>query len=76
MLITPDTVDTRLGKLSFKDGAPSAETAEKIYDTLDFSRGLDAFLNSYEGASAYAIRQGLLGIGAEDNKRFEQGRCN
>jgi hypothetical protein len=67
ILVTPDTVDTRIGKLEFKDGAPSAETAAKIYDTLDFTRGLDAFLNSYGGASAYAIRKGFLSIGAEDN---------
>jgi hypothetical protein len=67
ILVTPDTVDTRIGKLEFKDGAPSAETAAKVYDTLDFTRGLDAFLNSYGGASAYAIRKGLLSIGAEDN---------
>jgi hypothetical protein len=67
ILITPDKVETRIGTLNFKDGAPSKETVEKVYDTLDFTRGLDAFLNSYGGASAYAIRQGLLGIGAEDN---------
>jgi hypothetical protein len=67
ILVTPDTVDTRIGKLEFKDGAPSIETAVKVSDTLDFTRGLDAFLNSYGGASAYAIRQGLLSIGAEDN---------
>ena len=67
ILITPDKVETRIGTLEFKDGAPSAETAAKVYDTLDFTRGLDAFLNSYGGASAYAIRQGLLSIGAEDN---------
>jgi hypothetical protein len=60
-------VDTRIGKLEFKDGAPSVETVEKVYDTMDFTRGLDAFLNSYGGASAYAIRKGLLSIGAEDN---------
>jgi hypothetical protein len=67
ILVTPDAADTRIGKLEFKDGAPSAETAAKIYDTLDFTRGLDAFLNSYGGASAYAIRKGFVGIGAEDN---------
>jgi hypothetical protein len=67
ILVTPDTVESRIGKLEFKDGAPSAATAEKVYDTLDFTRGLDAFLNSYGGASAYAIRKGLLDIGAEDN---------
>jgi hypothetical protein len=66
-LITPDKVETRIGPLQFKDGAPTAETAAKVYDTLDFTRALDAFLNSYGGASAYAIRQGLLSIGAEDN---------
>ena len=66
-LITPDKVETRIGPLQFKDGAPSVDTAAKVYDALDFTRGLDAFLNSYGGASAYAIRKGFLGIGAEDN---------
>ena len=53
------TIETRIGTLEFKDGAPSAETAEKVYDTLDFIRGVDAFLNSFSGASAYAIRKGF-----------------
>jgi hypothetical protein len=67
ILITPDSIDTRIGKLEFKDGAPSADTISKVYDTLAFTRGVDAFLNSYGGASAYAIRKGFLSIGAEDN---------
>jgi len=67
ILVTPDSMETRIGKLQFRDGVPSVETAEKVADTLDFTRGLDAFLNSYGGASAYAIRKGLLSIGAEDN---------
>ena len=58
-LITPDKIETRIGPLQFNDGAPSAETAEKVYDTLGFTRGLDGFLNSYGGASAYAIRRGF-----------------
>lgn len=67
ILVTPDKVESRIGTLNFKDGAPSADTVDKVYDTLDFTRALDAFLNSYGGASAYAIRKGLLSIGAEDN---------
>jgi hypothetical protein len=67
ILVTPDSVETRVGKLEFKDGAPSVATADKIYDTLDFTRGLAAFLNSYGGASAYAIRKGFIEVGAEDN---------
>jgi hypothetical protein len=67
ILVTPDKVETRIGTLDFKDGAPSAETAEKVYDTLDFTRGLDAFLNSYGGASALALCDGFASIGANDN---------
>ena len=67
ILITPDKVETSIGTIDFKDGAPSADTVAKVYDTLDFTRGLDAFLNSYGGASAYAIRKGFQSIGAEDN---------
>jgi hypothetical protein len=66
-ITTPDRIQTRIGTLEFKDGAPSVETVEKVYDTLDFTRALSAFLDSYGGASAYAIRQGLLSIGADDN---------
>jgi hypothetical protein len=64
---TPDKVQTNLGTLEFKDGAPSAETVRKVYDSLDFVRGVDAFMNSFSGASAYAIREGFHSIGAADN---------
>ena len=66
-IITPDQVETRIGTLEFQDGAPTVETAEKVRDALDFTRGLNAYNNSFRGASAYAIRQGFLSIGAEDN---------
>ena len=38
---TPDTVETRLGTLEFRDGVPSDETVAKVYDQLDFSRGVE-----------------------------------
>ena len=66
-ITTPDKVETRIGTLEFKDGAPSADTVQKVYDNLDYVRGVDAFMNSFSGASAYAIRQGFQSIGAEDN---------
>ena len=66
-LITPDKVETRIGTLDFKDGAPTVATAEKVRDTLDFTRALNVYNNSFRGASAYAIRQGFLSLGAEDN---------
>ena len=66
-LSTPDKVETRLGTLEFKDGAPSAATAQTVYDTLDFTRALNVYNNSFRGASAYAIAKGLESIGAGYN---------
>jgi hypothetical protein len=66
-LSTPDQVETRIGTLAFKDGAPSAETARTVYDTLAFTRALNVYNNSFRGASAYAIREGFHSIGAHDN---------
>jgi hypothetical protein len=66
-ITTPDKVETSIGTLEFKDGAPSAATVQKVRDSLDYVRGVDAFMNSFSGASAFAIRKGFQGIGAEDN---------
>ncbi len=66
-LRTPDKVETRIGTLEFKDGAPTVQTAEKVRDAVDFTRGLNVFNNSFRGASAYAIGKGFQSIGADDN---------
>jgi hypothetical protein len=66
-LTTPDKVETRVGTLEYKDGAPTMATAERVRDTLDFTRAVNVFNNSFRGASAYAIRQGFASIGAKDN---------
>ena len=66
-LITPDRMQTNIGTLEFKDGVPTVETAEKVRDTLDFTRALNVYNNSFRGASAYAIGKGFQSIGAEDN---------
>ena len=66
-IAVPDELDTRLGKLTFVDGAPSDETVEKVYDNLDFTRALDAYMNAYQGASTVAMHKGLLDIGVADN---------
>ena len=68
---TPDKLETRLGVLQFDDGAPSKDTAELLYDNLDFMHGVEAFINSFPGASLAAMRQGFLGIGVEDNDVLE-----
>jgi hypothetical protein len=39
-ITTPDKVETRIGLLDFKDGAPSNETLDKIYNNIDFTHAL------------------------------------
>ena len=55
-ITTPDSVETRLGTLHFADGIPDDATVEKVYDNLDFERGVQAFLTAMPGASLYAMR--------------------
>jgi hypothetical protein len=56
---TPDTVETRIGTLRFFDGFPDKATVEKVYDNLDFERGLDAYLTALPAVSIEGVRRGL-----------------
>jgi len=67
-LTTPDQVETRLGTLQFFDGFPDQATVAKVYDNLDFMRGVQAFLNAGPGASTVAIRHGLREFGPDEGK--------
>lgn len=60
-----DKIETSAGTLEFKDGVPTAETAQKVYDTLDFTNALNAYNNSFRGASALGIAKGVEEIGAK-----------
>jgi hypothetical protein len=57
-VLTPDTVETRLGTLKFQDGVPTPETTQKVYDNLDFLRGVEVFLNLMPAASLEGLRLG------------------
>lgn len=64
-LSAPDAVDTRAGRLAFHDGVPTEETAQRVYDMLDFTRALDVYNNSFRGASALALVKGFEAVGAK-----------
>ena len=72
-IVTPDEVETRIGTLRFTDGAPDAQTAELVYDNLDFIRGVDAFLDGIPAASIYGLGQGYreAGMGPQSVGIFE-----
>jgi hypothetical protein len=48
-ITTPDKVESQLGTLDFKDGAPSRATLEKVYNHVDFTHAYDAFVNTMQG---------------------------
>jgi hypothetical protein len=66
-ITTPDKVESSLGTLDFKDGAPSKDTVAKAYDYLDLMQGVEAFVNAYGGASVAAIFKGLEDAGVPNN---------
>jgi hypothetical protein len=67
-ITTPDNVQTRIGTLDFKDGMPSKQTIDKLYDNLDFTHAFNAFVNTFQGVSIRAVHKGLLSIGVKNNE--------
>ena len=66
-ITTPDKVETSIGTLEYKDGAPSKETVAKAYDYLDLMHGVEAFVNAYQGASVASIFKGCEDAGVPNN---------
>jgi hypothetical protein len=65
-ILTPDAVETRIGRLEFFDGQPDADTVQMVYDNLDFLRGVETFLNGMPATSIDMIRRGQAQIGATE----------
>src|SRR5208282_2950653 len=64
---TPDRVQSSVGTLEYKDGAPSQATVEKVYDNLDLMHGVEAFVNAYQGASTASLFKGFNAAGVPNN---------
>jgi hypothetical protein len=73
-ITTPDKVESSIGRLEYKDGAPSKETVAKAYDYLDLMHGVEAFVNAYQGASVAAIFKGLEDAGSPLEPFFTKTR--
>lgn len=67
-ITTPDKIESKIGTLQFKDGYPIGDTAEKIRDELDYLHGVEAFMNSIQGVSLYALREGFADVGVKDGE--------
>jgi hypothetical protein len=55
---TPDSVQTRIGMLSFERGYPNPETTRKVFDEMDYQRAVQAYLWAYPAVSFESIRLG------------------
>jgi hypothetical protein len=65
-ILTPNHVNTRIGELEFYDGIPTDATLEKVYENLDFIRGIDVFLNFIPATSIEGMRLGMLELGLDN----------
>ena len=53
---TTNDVQTRIGVMNFERGYPTAETARKLFDELDYQRAVQAYLWGYPAVSFESIR--------------------
>jgi hypothetical protein len=65
-ITAPAEVKTRLGTLRTKDGFPDKATLEKVFDNLDFQRGVQSMLVTMPGASLVGMRRGLREFGPDN----------
>jgi hypothetical protein len=64
---TPARLQTPLGVFELSDGIPTPDSVTRLYDALDFMRGVEVFLNTVPGASLAAMRKGFRSIGLTDS---------
>lgn len=65
-VVTPAEVETRLGTLRFEDGFPTEETAEMVWDQLDFQRAVEVMIMTTPTASLQGFRKGIQKWGPDN----------
>jgi hypothetical protein len=68
-IMTPDKVETPFAALNFVDGVPTAETTQRLYDNLDYIRGVEVFLNFIPATSMEGLRLGQAELGAKKSNQ-------
>jgi hypothetical protein len=63
---TPDKLETSIGKLKLNDGFPKPDTVKKIYDNLDRSRALQAYLLAIPIVNQAGMRDSLRKFGPDN----------
>ena len=63
---TPDKLETSIGTLTMTDGNPDTATVQKIYDNLDKSRALQAYLLALPMVNQAGMRASLRQFGPDN----------
>ena len=67
-ILTPDEVQTSVGTLRFRDGAPDEQSVQLAFDQLDLGRGIETFMKGMPATSVYAACKGLASAGIKENE--------
>jgi hypothetical protein len=65
-IAVPDRIESSIGTLNLRYGYPKADTVEKIYDNLDRSRALQAYLMAIPIVNQAGMRDSLRKFGPDN----------
>ncbi|TWU45875.1 hypothetical protein Q31b_10510 [Novipirellula aureliae] len=65
-ITTPAKIESRIGTLEFPQGYATDNTAETLYEYLEFMHGVEAFLYALPGASVHAFGRGIKSEGGDN----------
>ncbi|OHX64553.1 DUF1254 domain-containing protein [Flammeovirga pacifica] len=63
---TGKVINSKIGKLSFPLGYPTDKTAQMLEDEMLYINAVNAYNNTIQGASLWALRKGFASIGVND----------
>ncbi len=64
---TNDVIKSKIGKLEFPLGVPTDATAKQLEEEMLYINGVNAYNNTIQGASLWALRKGFASVGVNDN---------
>jgi hypothetical protein len=68
--IGTETVETRYGRFEFKNGYPTAEATDKLYEFRMFSRAVESYLHFVTPMSMFYMEKGLNSFGVDASNKF------
>ena len=63
---TENTINSKIGKLEFPLGYPTNKTAQMLEDEMLYINAVNAYTNTIQGASLWALRKGFAQLGVND----------